>query len=77
MPLDVEEIVEELNDRLRRKGEAVMTYSWPDFYKLCDMERFKEPRGERIVERARDQYGLMVAYGRNVVLVAHDRNFAP
>jgi len=82
MPISVDEIVDELESRLKdkvrlRDSEPALTILWPEFYELCQMERFKEPRPTQIRERAQDKYGLIVAYGEKIVLVAHDRNFAP
>jgi len=77
MPRSVEQIVDDLNDKLRLSGNPVITMRWPDFYKLSDMQRFKEPRPEQIKKRAKSEYGLIVEYGDAVVLVAHDRNFSP
>lgn len=77
MPKSAEQIADELNDALRLKGTSVMTMLWPAFYQLCGIERFKEPRGTNIKVAARDKWGLIVDYGRSVVLVAHDRNFEP
>ena len=76
MPKSVSTIVSEINDLLQKNGGPVITFPWPDFYKLCAMERFKDPRPQRIAEEAKDKYQLTIAYGRNVVVVAHDRNFA-
>ena len=77
MPKNVSTIVDELNDALRRAGGTTLTMPWNDFYRLCGMERFKEPRPTNISKEAKAKYGLVVAYGNSVVVVCHDRNFAP
>jgi hypothetical protein len=77
MPRDTNEIVEELNDFVRLSAEPIITIPWRDFYKLCTITRFKEARGEEIQRVARETFGLFVGYGQSVVVVCHDRNFAP
>jgi hypothetical protein len=81
MPLSNDKIADELNSRLKekirlRETEPVMTIQWPEFYRLCEAERFRGDRLDQISKAARDTYGLLVAYGEKIVLVAHDRNFA-
>jgi hypothetical protein len=77
MPMTIDETVDALNDDLRRAGGPVKTYTWPDFYERCGVARFKQPRLDQIQEKASGKFGLMIAYGHNAVLVAHDRNFQP
>ena len=76
MPKHADDIAALLDERLKKKGGEVLTVNWNDFYKLCGNARMKEPRLKSISESAWTNYGLIVAYGRHVVLVAHDRNFA-
>ena len=82
MPRSVSDIVDELDDMLKNKirlggTEPVLTIQWPDFYALCEVTRFKSQRELEIQKESRAKFGLIVAYGEKVVLVAHDRNFAP
>lgn len=77
MPMSVDETVDALNDDLRQTGGPVKTYTWPDFYQRFGITRFKNPRPDQIKEKASGKFGLIVAYGQNAVLVAHDRNFQP
>ena len=81
MPRQVSDIVTELDWLLKEKirfegGDPVVTIPWRDFYLLCRMTRFKPPRDSEIRDQGRDRFGLIIAYGEKVVLVAHDRNFA-
>jgi hypothetical protein len=76
MPKKIDDVVDELNDMIRLAGGPVVTMTWADFYGLCDVVRFKKERGDEIVAKAKDKYGLIVGYGNQAVLVAHDRNFA-
>ena len=76
MPKTIDETVDLLQTKLRHKGGCVLTMRWSDFYKMCELERVKQPRLDRIFETARDKYGLLVSFGKNTVLVAHDRNFS-
>ncbi|QGM97928.1 hypothetical protein [Methylocystis parvus] len=82
MPRSVKSIVDDLNALLQERvrlggGEPVMTIPWRRFYELCEITRFKTPRGEEIQTEGRERFGLIIAYGEKVVLVAHDRNFSP
>ena len=80
MPKSVKSIVDDLNDHLQERvrklgSEPVLTIPWAEFYELCEMTRFKPPRDKEIQEDGKDRFGLIIAYGEKVVLVAHDRNF--
>lgn len=77
MPMSVDDTVDALHDDLRRAGGPVKTYTWPDFYTRCNAARLHQPRLDQIKETASGKFGLIVAYGHNAVLVAHDRNFQP
>jgi len=81
MPRRIADIVTDLDVMLKDKirlggGEPVLTIPWRDFYSLCRMTRFKPPRDAEIQAESMARFGLIVAYGEKVVLVAHDRNFA-
>jgi hypothetical protein len=71
------EIVDELDDLLRKSGKPAGTILWSDFYELCELERWRAtgPRPQEIKDLARAQYSLIVEFGDQIVLVAHDRNF--
>ncbi len=70
------DIVDELEQRLRLAGQPCMTVPWPDFYRLCGRERMKQPFLDELRALASARFQLIVAYGRNAVVVCHDRNFA-
>ena len=70
------EVVEELDEILRRNGWSHMTLPWPDFYDLCGRERLKQPFLDGVQEHASSRFQLIVGYGRHVVIVCLDRNFA-
>ena len=69
-------VVDEINEILRRTGWACMTLPWPHFYELCGRERLKESFLDDVRQNASSRFQLIVAYGRNAVVVCHDRNFA-
>ena len=77
MPKVVKEIADELNDALRRTGHPYMTLTWPKFYDICERERLKQAFLDELAQGASAEFQLLVAYGRNMVLICHDRNFAP
>lgn len=76
MPKKIDDVVDELNDKIRLATGPVVTMTWPEFYTLCDVVRFKTERTEEIRVKARDKYGLVVGYGNQAIIIAHDRNFA-
>lgn len=76
MPLREAEVVEILNSRLQKKGGEVLTLPYQEFYKLSQIERLKQSREKEIAKIGRGEYTLIIAFGQNVVLVAHDRNFS-
>ena len=57
-------------------GKPCMTLPWPDFYRLCGRVRMKQPFLDELRELASARFQLILAYGRNAVVVCHDRNFA-
>ena len=71
------EIVDDLNEMLRKSGRPYITLTWPEFYDICDRERLKQPLLDGVREAASGQFQLIVAFGHNAVVVCHDRNFAP
>lgn len=70
------EVVEELDDRLRKTDQPYLTLPWTEFYTLCERERIKQPFQAGIQQEASGR-SLTVAYGQNVVVVCPDRNIAP
>ena len=72
----ITDIVQELNDYLRRDSHPYMTLRWPEFYTLCRRERLKQGFLDGVSEVASEQFQLIVAYGHDVIVVCHDRNFA-
>lgn len=76
MPKSVTEIADECIERLRSDGKDVITFSWPDFYKLAERQRMKPAFLDELVTALR-QRSLLLAQGQSAVLVAKDFNFAP
>lgn len=70
------DVAEELNEILRRNDQSCLTLLWSDFYNLCGRERLKQPFLDDVRDVASNRYQLIVAFGRHVVVVCHDRNFA-
>lgn len=69
-------VVDELNLRLRLAERPCMTLRWPYFYELCGRERLEQPFLDDVRAGAASRFRLIVAYGRNAVIVCDDRNFA-
>ncbi len=74
---DAEDIVEELNDKLRISGRPCITINWREFYEMCNRRRMKEGFLTQIQKSASGRYQLVVGLGKNVILVGQDRNFSP
>lgn len=70
------EVMEELDDRLRKTDQSYLTLPWKEFYTLCGRERIKRPFEDSIQQEASGR-SLIVGYGQNVVVVCPDRNVAP
>ena len=62
---------------MRKTDQPYMTLTWADFYALCERERIKQPLQDGVRKEASGRYQLIVAYGQSVIIVCHDRNFAP
>ncbi len=77
MPKHVREIASDLNELLRKHGSPVMTFPWPKFYEICERDRIKSAFQDDLEEEASGHFQLIIAYGRNAVVVCHDRNFQP
>ena len=77
MRKSVGSIVEEVNEALRLSDGECITISWQNFYGLSGRERMKTAFLEKVKKQAAGRFQLIVAYGENVVIVCHDRNFAP
>ena len=76
MPKAIKEIADELNDALRRVGGPCMTLTWPKFYAVCERERLKQAFLDELANGVAAEFQLVIAYGRNAVVICHDRNFA-
>ena len=77
MPQSMASIVEEINEALRLSDGECITIPWRDFYSLSGRQRMKTAFLDEIQNQANSRFQLVVAYGRHVVVVCHDRNFAP
>ncbi len=73
----ISSIVEDVNEALRLSDGECITIPWQDFYRLSGRERIKTAFLEEIKEQAAGRFQLIISYGKNVVVICHDRNFAP
>lgn len=76
MSKKVASIAEEILNVMNRRGINTITYRWPQFYELVERERIKEGF-QHTLAQALEQHSLLVSYGKAVVLVAKDYDFAP
>ena len=68
-------VAEEIQDILRRNAKDVVTFSWPDFYKVAERARLKDAFTTELTKKLRE-LGFLVSYGQAVVLVGKDFKFA-
>jgi hypothetical protein len=76
MAKPVADVIDELIEALRRLEVSTITLSWPEFYKLNQIERFKSDRREQLIDRGTLK-GIILGFGDNAVVACRDRNFAP
>jgi len=76
MAKPVNDVIDELLETLRRLEVSHFTMSWPDFYRLNDIARFKGDRRESLIDRGLLK-GIILGFGDNAVVACRDRNFAP
>jgi len=69
------EVADNIQEIMRKNGVDVVTFTWPDFYKVSDRERIKV-EFQTDLALSLKALGLLICYGAVVVLVAKDFGFA-
>ena len=69
------EVAENIQELMRKCGVDVVTFTWPDFYKVSGRERIKVEFQADLTSSLK-ALGLMINFGSSVVLVAKDFSFA-
>ena len=69
------EVADNIQELMRKDGADVVTFTWPDFYKVSDRERIKVEFQTDLAQSLK-ALGLLIVYGSAVVLVAKDFPFA-
>ena len=69
------DVAEKIQELMRKGGVDVVTFTWPDFYKVSGRERIKVEFQADITSSLK-ALGLMINFGSSVVLVAKDFSFA-
>ncbi len=69
------EVADNIQEIMRKNGVDVVTFTWPDFYKVSDRERIKV-EFQNDLALSLKALGLLISYGAVVVLVAKDFGFA-
>jgi hypothetical protein len=72
----INDVVEEFQDNLRRMEQTHYTITWPEFYELNQILRFKNDRKEQLIDRAVSK-GLIIGFGDSAIIICRDRNFCP
>ena len=68
-------VASEIQEVLRKNAKDVVTFPWPDFYKVAGRERMKDAFTAELTVCLRE-FGLLINYGQSVVLVAKDFKFS-
>lgn len=76
MAKPTEQVAEGIQDTMRAKGVDVITFSWPEFYKVSAREKLKDSFLTDL-KNCLEKKSLLVCYGQAIVLVAKDFSFAP
>ena len=74
MPLSYADVGNQIASDLDDSGQKVVSYSWPDFYKMNDAEKIREARMNEIREYLWDEHELLISYGEKAVIVCRDRH---
>lgn len=69
------DVAEKIQELMRKGGVDVVTFTWPDFYKVSGRERIKVEFQADLTSSLK-ALGLMINFGSSVVLVAKDFSFA-
>ena len=73
MPLSYADVGNQIAGNLDDSGQKIISYSWPDFYKLNEAEKIREARMSEIREYLWDEHELLISFGDKVVIVCRDR----
>lgn len=76
MAASASDVADEIQDLLRKNGMDVITFPWPDFYKVCQRERLKDGFVEQLQKQLHTR-GVLLAQGDAVVLIGKDYKFSP
>ena len=74
-PLSALDVARELDELLLLSGKPNLTLALRDMYRLTGRERLRDDFLELVRTTALDEFQIIVARGRFVFLVCHDRNF--
>ena len=76
MAASPKQIADVIVEKIRRNDLNAITYSWKEFYEVCDKERIREAFVEKL-EAALEEHGFLLAQGNNIVLVVKDFRWGP
>jgi len=75
MAKSTKDVAEDIQHLLQINNKDVITFPWPDFYRVAKRDRIKDAFKDEL-ETKLNQLGLLVCYGQAVVLVAKDFRFS-
>lgn len=75
MAIHHSKVAENIQDLMRKNGVDVVTFTWPEFYKVSGRERIKVEFQSDLAASLK-ALGLIIGFGSAVVAVLKDFGFA-
>ena len=69
--VSIVDVVDQLENALKRSGVTFFKISWPKFYTINGIERLKDSRSHTLHSEAISR-GIAIGYGKHAVFVAFD-----
>lgn len=74
MPARYSDVGDRIAADLDDSGEKIISYSWPDFYKINDADKIREARKDEIRDYCFDEHNILIAYGDKAIIACRDRH---
>ncbi len=72
MPAEASVVAHRLNKRLEKAGGDILRISWKKFYADNEVSALRGARQDLIREQCLEEFGLVVGYGNESVILAKD-----
>ena len=73
MPLSYSDVGDLIAEGLDSSGEKIVSYSWPDFYRINEAATLRESRKDEIKSYCFEEHQILIAYGDKAIIVCRDR----